>query len=96
MTVYYDIGSTGEYGDHICYLPDRATKPILMECSVPHMAAGAFLTPAEALEQKWAGIFREARAEWFRPLLSKMAAGERVTLEEIKKRVPDCARDSPA
>ena len=84
MTVYYDIGSTGEYGDHICYLPDREKKPIFMECSIPHMAASVFLTPAEALEDKWEGLFREARAEWFRPLLSRMAAGERVGLEEIK------------
>ena len=60
-----------------------------MECSIPHMAAGAFLTPQEALEQKWADIFREARAEWFRPLLSRLAAGERVTLDEIKKAYKD-------
>ena len=84
MTVYYDIGSTGEYGEHICYLPDRQNKPILMECSIPHMAAGAFLTPAEALEEQWTDTFRSARAEWFRPLLSRMAAGEQVTLDEIK------------
>jgi hypothetical protein len=85
MTVYYDIGSTGQYGDHICYLPDRENKPILMECSIPHMAAGAFLTPGEALDEKRAYIFRDARAEWFRPLLSRMASGECVTLDEIKR-----------
>jgi hypothetical protein len=89
MTMYYDIGSTAEYGDHICYLPDRETKPIFMECSIPHMAAGAFLTPQEALEQRWAHIFREARADWFRPLLSRLAAGEHVTLDEIKKAYKD-------
>jgi hypothetical protein len=89
MTVYYNIGSTGEYGEHIEYLPDREKKPILMECSIPHMAAGVFLTPEEALEPKWADLFREARAEWFRPLLCRMAAGERVSLDEIKKAYED-------
>jgi hypothetical protein len=94
MTVYFDIGSTGEYGEHICYLPDHEKKPIRMECSMPHMATGIFLTPGEALEPKWADIFREARAEWFRPLLGRMAAGERVSLDEIKKAYQD-ARGTP-
>jgi hypothetical protein len=94
MTVYYNIGSTGEYGEHIDYLPDREKKPIRMECSIPHMATGVSLTPEEALDPKWADLFREAHAEWFRPLLSRMAAGERVSLDEIKKAYQD-ARGTP-
>jgi hypothetical protein len=84
MTIYYLIGSTGDYGDQICYLPDQREKPIFMECSIPHMAASAFLTPEEALESKWDETFRDAHAEWFRPFLHRMAAGERVNLDELQ------------
>jgi len=89
MTVYYDIGSTGKYGEHICYLPDRDGKPIRMECSIPHMATGVFLSPAEALDPKWTDLFRETHAEWFLPLLRRMAAGECVSLDEVKKSYQD-------
>ena len=89
MTVYYLIGNNfwrEPYGEHIYYLPDRETKPIFTECSVPHMAAGGFLTPQEALDSKWADLFRDANAEWFLPFLRRMADGERVGLEEIQSR----------
>lgn len=61
-----------------------------MESSVPHMATVGFLTPEEALDAKWADLFRKAHAEWFRPLLCRMAAGECETLKEIE----DAYRDA--
>jgi hypothetical protein len=77
----YHIAMQGRVA--LSYEPDRQTKTIRLEDPVPYFAAGVLLAPAEALEPKWADLIVEAGAEWFIPLVRRMAAGERVSLEQV-------------
>jgi hypothetical protein len=93
MTVCYLIGASGGF-DYISFIPERTKSPILIECAVPFLAALSFLSPEEALQDRWSETFQEANAEWFFPLLRRMAAGERVSLVEIQQ-AHQTARGAP-
>jgi len=67
----------------VSYEPDRETKVIRIEDPVARFAAGVVLSPAEALQPQWGGMIIDAGAEWFLPLIRRMAAGERVSLEQV-------------
>jgi hypothetical protein len=93
MTVCYQIGADKGWSV-ISYIPDRSQSPILIECPIPFLAAGNFLSPKESLKDKWIETFRETKAEWFLPLLRRMAAGEQVSLTEIQQ-AHQVARGTP-
>ena len=77
----YHIATGGRVA--VSYEPYRPTKTIRLEDPVPYFAAGVLLTPAEAIEPKWADDFVEAGAEWFLALVRRMAAGERFSIEQV-------------
>ena len=87
MTVRYLIGvNKGWAFDVISYIPSRAGTPIRIECPIPFLSAGRFCSPAEVLEDEdLRQLFLQAQAEWFVPLLRRMAAGDDVRLEEIEQ-----------
>ena len=95
MTVRYLIGVTKDWAfEEISYVPARVGTPILIECPIPFFSAGGFFSPAEALGPPWAELFVQAQAEWFVPLLRRMAGGEEVSLAEVQ-RAHRAARGSP-
>lgn len=67
----------------VSYEPDRETKTIRIEDPLARFAAGMLVSPQEALQSQWGGTIIEAGAEWFLPLIRRMAVGERVSLEEV-------------
>jgi hypothetical protein len=69
----------------VSYEPERDTKRIRLEDPVPYFAAGVLLSPQEALAPKWADTIVEAGAEWFLPLVRRMATGEPVSLEQVRQ-----------
>jgi hypothetical protein len=77
----YHIAMDGRVA--VSYEPDRETKTIRIEDPVARFAAGVLLSPQEALQPQWGGMIIEAGAEWFLPLIRRMAAGERVSLEQV-------------
>jgi hypothetical protein len=96
MTDRYLIGvNKGWATEEISYVPARAGTPILIECPIPFLHAATYLSPAEALEQPWVEFFHLAEAEWFLPLLRRMADGEDVGLAAIE-RAREAARGSVA
>lgn len=85
MKTCYRIG--GAATKEIFYYPDNELTPISISdtgpAAPPVSWSGRDLSLGEALDPQWREAFRDAKAEWFLPYISRMAKGEKVVLAEI-------------